>query len=193
MSTWLRVRHVPTLCLVALLCLLLAGAVGGRQLLLPVVVGNEGRAVWSTFLPLVWAMAVCDAFATTGQGVEARPGRRLRSADSLLFAGCCTIGVVVFLPGAGSVPPLATAGHVLTLTGLAGLVTLWRGAGAGALATTSLLIVTTLYGVQAPLGRLVRVLQPDGSTAAAWVVGTALCAGTVLTLLRHRRGSGPEA
>lgn len=185
--TWMRVRHVPVLCLVALACLLLAHAVGDHRLLMPVVVGNEGKSLWSTFLPLVWAMAICDAFATTGEGVEARPGLRTRVADSLLFVGSCVLGASIFLPGADPVQPIATAGHVLTLTSLACLVTLMRGAGAGALAASSLLIITTLYGVQAPAGRIVRVLQPDGSVTAAWSLGIVLAAVTLVTLLRHRR------
>lgn len=193
LTLWLRVRRLPSLLVVASVCLCLTAALGNRLLPLPVVVGNEGRALWSTFLPLAWAMAVADSFTDAGAGAELRPALRTRVFDVILFLGCCIVGVLVFLPAAGeAVSPTATVAHVAILTSLAASVTLMRGPGEAALVTSSLLVVTTLYGIQAPAADMVRILQPDGNVAASLSLAASLFVITVIALI-WPRSQQPEA
>ncbi len=186
MTSWLRTRRVWMLVAVAAVCAVAAAALTDEVAPMPVAVGTEGRALWSTFLPLLWVIAVADALASKAQYVEGRPGRRLILFDAGLFLSMCLVGTGVFASFAGTQSPVAVTAHVLVLTGLAGWVTLLGGPGAGVLASSSLLLLTTLYGTRAPLSRHVRVLQPDGDPHWALWVGIVLCLGALLTLVFGR-------
>lgn len=188
MNRWLKTRRAWLLIVGAALCTLGKAVLSDGYLPAPVAVGFEGKVLWSTFLPLVWVAVVIDVLASKAQSVEVRAGRRLAFFDASLFALGCLVVASVFARGAENTQsPWGAAGNVLVLTGLAGWVTLHRGAGAGALSASALMVLTTMYGIRAPLGQYVRILQPDGDAAWTFTVGIAVCVAALLTIVR---GSG---
>jgi len=185
MNPWLKTRRAWLLIVGAALCMLGKAVLGDGYLPAPIAVGLEGRVLWSTFLPLVWVAAVTDVLASKSQGVEVRAARRLVFLDASLFLVGCIVISSIFAWGAGNTQsPWGAAGNVLVLTGLAGWVTQHHGAGAGALSASALMVLTTTYGIRAPLGEYVRILQPDGNAAWTFAVGIALCGAAQITIVR---------
>lgn len=183
MTEWARTRRVWQLAGIASFCFVALMLLEGRRVAAPVAVGTDGQALWSTFLPLLWAMGMADVFASKAQTTELRPGRRLVKLDVALFLGAGVVAAAIFAQGVHpSESSLGGAGHALTMSGLTVWMTLRRGPGAGMLASSGLLLVTTLYGVHAPLGHYVRVLQPDGNPQWAFLVGMLLFLAALLTV-----------
>jgi hypothetical protein len=198
MMLWARQGRVATLGVV--LALLVAGLVGlgGRSFALPAIFGTGGYVLWSTFLPLLWAVAVADCFAAKTQAVEARPARHVALLDLSLNAGATALACVAFVAlGSGAEPPAAAVAHVLIMSGLAGATTLLAGPGPAVLAASALVVITTPYGRSGLGAGFVRILQPDGHLAWSLFVGGALSAlacvllATARTRVRLGRTDGP--
>lgn len=176
MTWWLRTRRVWLLCAAVVFCGAGSLALQGRFAAVPVIVGVDGMTMWSTFLPLVWAVAVADCFASKAQSAEVRPSLRAVLVDVALLLGAGAIAAVVF--AVATVPPepdVGAAGHVLIMTGLACSLTLLQGPGASVLAACVVLMISMFYGVDAPAAEYVRVLHPDGNATWALVVGVCAC------------------
>lgn len=171
------------------LCVLLISApaayvLNTKAIVLPIVFGVDGLVLGSTFLPLLWALAAADCFASKSQAAEIRPARRLLMADTTMMGVYGIAAAATFAIFSGPHEAVTgAAGHALLMTGLGCAVAMRAGAGAASLALCALLMSTILYGKDAPAGRYVRVLQPDGEPtwafgvgAAAFVVALAICA-----------------
>lgn len=184
---WARVRRAWLL--VAAIALLVMGLtkLNERSFSLPALFGSGGFVLWTTFLPLLWAVAVADSFAAKTQAAEARPGRRVAGLDLALFLVSTAAAAAAFVVLGGSAEtPTSAVAHVLIMSGLACSVTLLAGAGGGVLAASALVVVTTPYGRTGFAAGYVRVLQPDGHATWSLAVGIVLCA-TACCLLVTRR------
>lgn len=176
MMPWIRTRHWWVVLGTAAVCGLALSVLRARFVALPVLFGTDGMALWTTFLPLLWAVGVADCFSSKTQSAEIRPCRRAVALDACLLLAVAALGVAVFVAAAGRDQPTATtAGHVLAMTGLTTIVTIRGGAAAGVLASSALLMATTFYAADAPAGRYVRLLQPDGDPHWSLIAGLALC------------------
>lgn len=176
MRPWLRTRRVWSPLVAAVACAAALLALEDSFVSMPVALGTDGMAVWTMFLPLVWAVAVADTFASKTQAAEARPSQRALLLDVGLLIVLAVVGAALFGTLVGPhQSAVAAVGHVLLMTGVACAVTLRGGSGAGVLTAVALMIGTTFYGIDAPAGRYVRVFQPDGDPAWTWTVGTFSC------------------
>jgi hypothetical protein len=188
MGLWSRIRRVWLLVLVLALLSVVGVAMSQRTVALPAFFGSGTSSVsLRSFLPFPWSIAVADAFATRGQAVEARPARRMGWADAGLFVAsvlAAALSFWAFDPTGGR--ELAAVAPVLILSGLSCVGTLRAGPASGALAVTVLLLVTTLYAMNAPGARFVRVLQPDGCGPWSLVIGALLCALACWLLLTNQ-------
>ena len=199
MRPWLRTRHLWVFAGTAVACAVGLGVLQGGRIAVPIVLGRDGVALWSTFLPLAWAIAVADCFSSKLQSAEIRPSQRVLALDTALLLVMAATGVAVFSTLAGPhESATAAAGHVLAMTGIACSFTLVGGPGLGVLVSSGLLIATTFYAVDAPGGRYVRVFQPDGAPAVALLVGVLAClvAGALIlgdrAQVRLGATAGPE-
>ncbi|MQW76736.1 hypothetical protein GHK92_12690 [Nocardioides sp. dk4132] len=184
MTPWLRTRRVAAPLGAALLCGVVLFALQNRFFVMPVVVGTDGMMLWSTLIPLIWAIGVADCFGSKTQSAEARPARRTLILDAGLLLALAAVGVGVFTAATGpDESATGTAGHVLILTGIACMFAMRAGSAAGALASTSLLIVTSFYGRDAPAGPYIRILQPDGHPTWALFVGVLACLAALALIL----------
>ena len=183
MTAWLRTRRVWAPGVAVVVCAVGLLVLENSFVSMPVALGTDGMAVWTMFLPLVWAIAVADTFASKTQAVEARPARRTLQLDALLLLVLAVVGAGVFGTLVGPHQSAAgSSGHALLMTGVVCVVTLRGGAGSGVLAAVALLVATTFYGIDAPAGRYVRLLQPDGDPQWTLLMGVVSCvvAGAVL-------------
>ncbi|CUR58628.1 membrane hypothetical protein [metagenome] len=182
MRLWASQRRIWLL--VVTIGLVTAGALWlqSRAFAMPTIIGSGGMALWATFLPLIWAVAVADAFSSKTQGAEARPGPRVAGLDLLLFVLATTTAATAACLAAGGQSATATTAHILIMSGLACMVTLSVGAASAMLAGSALMAITTPYGHSAFAGSYVRVLQPDGDTTWSLIVGITLCLCACLML-----------
>ena len=188
MMLWVRARRIPqlTLLLVALALLLRLGR--GHFLVIPTVLGGGAAAMtWSTLLPLLWAAALCACFDAAGREVEQRPLRNLGALDTLLFCGAtAAFALVTILMDNGSAW-IQVLAHASALGGLATAVTVVWGSGAGVMAATTTVVVTSSYSPHLAAGPYVRFLQPEGDPVFALLAGLMLAAWAVGTLSGQRR------
>ncbi|WP_377325751.1 hypothetical protein ACFJIY_11575 [Pimelobacter simplex] len=196
MILWLRARRAGWLAAAALALVALDRTAGELSLSVPALFGTTSGVVFlDTFLPLIWAAAIADAFTGRGLGTEARPAllarlpaSRLGVHDAGLFltASAAAGGLVAGVAG-GGVHGLAA---VLVLAGLTCAGTLRAGPAAGIFASTLMALLTSVYPRNAPAARFVHLLQPDGEAAWALGCGIATClvaAGLLVTGRVHVR------
>lgn len=181
MSAWWRTRRAWWALVALGLCAPAAYVLQTRALVLPIAFGADGLVLGTTFLPLIWSLAVADCFASKSQAVEVRPARRLLVADVALLTGFALAAATTFAFFAGPhQAATGAAGHALLLTGVAVVIAMRAGTGPAALVMCALLMTTTLYGLDAPGGRYVRVLQPDGDPTWAFLVGGVSIAAAIV-------------
>lgn len=188
MRLWIRSRRVLPLA-VALLILVIAGSMAGRRgAVVPVVFGAGGGSLGlASFVPLLWAAGVADAFAGRGQAAEVRPARRLLILDAVLLVGASALAAATFACFATVTgPALYGVGPVLIASAVACATTLRRGVGGGIFAVCVLLLSTSVYAIDAPASGFVRVFQPDGDVWWSFVCGVVGCAVAVWLLLSNR-------
>lgn len=183
MSPWLRTRRATVPLAATIACALALAALQDRYFAMPVAVGTDGMVLWSTFIPLIWALGIADCFASKTQSVELRPARRTLVLDAGLFLALTGIGVGAVLGATRHDSSTGIAGHMLILAGVACVFAARAGAATGALACTALLIITCFYGRNAPAGPYIRILQPDGDPIWALAVGTLACLTALAVLL----------
>ncbi|MGD9957957.1 hypothetical protein [Nocardioides sp.] len=171
MSLWANQRRIWIL--VITVGLVAPGALWlqSRAFVMPAIIGSGASALWATFLPLVWAVAVADAFSSKTQGAEARPGPRVAILDLLLFLLATSTAATAACLATGGESVSATTAHILIMSGLA---------------ASALMVITTPYGHTAFAGTYVRILQPDGNTTWSLTVGIALCGGACFLLSTRR-------
>ena len=175
MTLWLKARHVPHLVATLLAVGLLQTLLTGRTIILPVLIGHVGVAMWSMFLPVIVGVAVADSMASKTQAVEARVTSRVVLLDVVLLAGIA-VGATTTLAALGGTHPqlVGTAGQVLITVGLAASATLWWGLGPGVLAPLALAVTCVAYGSDAPGGQYLRLLAPDSSAWWDLLIGSAV-------------------
>lgn len=177
MMLWIRARRVWWLVVALVLMVGLERLVGGLSLSVPALFGGGANFVFlRTYLPLIWAAAIADAFAGRGLSVEARPaslvrmpGSRLGLHDAGLFVVATSVAAVLFsgLASGGG----AGVGPVLVLSGVTCIGTLRAGPAVGVFVSTMLMLLTSFYPRTAPASRFVHILQPDGEAAWSLAVG----------------------
>jgi hypothetical protein len=124
----------------------------------------------TSLTPLLWGIAVADAFAPRRTSIEARPAVRLAQVDVaflVLIAVVAGWSFALFATPAG-----ATGfgfGSMSIASGLACGVTLRSGPGSGSFAVAALVLTTAVYGIDAPASRYVRLFEPDAPLW--WSVG----------------------
>lgn len=183
MTLWARARRIP-LVIVSLVVLGLLLRLGrGHVLVIPTVVGGGAASVlWSTFLPLLWAVVLCAAFESVGSPVEQRPGRHVVRLDcSLFLIGTLAFAATSALMDRTSAWVLVVA-HAMFLGGLATAATAIRGAGGGAMAVTVAVLLTSSYSPHISGAEYARFLQPDGNISFAVFLGVLLTVLAVLAL-----------
>lgn len=195
MTLWFRTRRVHWWSVTIVATVLIGLYCGDRSLSLPSIFGIGGsNAFIETFLPLPWVAASADGLAGRIQAIEARPallprGRisRLAAIDTgwLAVQTVVACGVFAFL----LTPPGGSAGYVapvLVLSGLTAVVTLLGGPGLAVFCASALVMFSSLWAMNAPAARYLRILEPDGSHwwAATW--GVLWCGLAALMLLTDR-------
>lgn len=188
MRLWARGRRVLPLAVCLFLLVLAGSAVGERSAVVPVVLGTGGGSIrLAGLVPLLWAAVVADAFAGRGQAAEIRSSRRLGVLDAAYLCGVSAVAALVLARFATvGAPALSGAGAVLIASGLACAVTLRRGPGDGVFAVCALLVGTSVYAMDAPGARYIRVFQPDGDLRWSIACGLLLTAMACWLLLSNR-------
>jgi hypothetical protein len=195
MVLWARSRRVLVQATVLAAALVVGTFLGERTGVMPTLFGSGAhRVLLTAFLPLAWAAAVADGFATRGQAIEARARpmanvstSRRAVLDAGLFIGAAVLAAfsfATFVVVTG--PPLSGVGPVLVLSGVACIATLLGGPADGVLAASVLVIVTTVYGITAPASSYVRILQADGDLTWSITCGVALCGAATVLLLTDK-------
>ena len=180
MRLWVGARR-PWVMIAALFVLLaLDHLIGEVELLIPAVFGSASVTYFSTYLPLIWSMAIADSFSARGLSVESRPMLYARSGfvrqgplDVGLFLGGTVVAAVVMsLFGAYEGP---RAAPVLILAGVACVLTLRFGASMGVFGATLVVVMTTTYPPVYTGSKFVRVLQPEAEPTWALACGIGVC------------------
>jgi hypothetical protein len=199
---WIRARRAWWLVAALVVMLGLDGLVGGLSMSVPALFGGGAGVVFlRTYLPLVWAAAIADAFAGRGLSIEARPmplgelpPSRLGLHDACLFVVASSVTAALF-SGLSSSGFLG-AGPVLVLSGVTCIWTLRAGPAVGVFVSTMLVLLTSTYPRTAPGSRFVHVLQPDGEPAWSLALGIVLslmAAGLLATTSVRTRLRASEA
>lgn len=188
MSHWIRTRRAGLLVL-AVLCVAGVGvAAGAHRVTVPTYFGVEGNDLLiATFLPVLWGAAVADIWGSCRQACEVRPTGRLRRGDTLLFVLGSLAGAVGFSVAVGQrLSAVDGVGPILIASGLACAVTLWLGPGAGVFTVSTLVLFTSVYAINAPQARYVRVFQSDGDQTWSLTCGLTAMAIAIWILLTDR-------
>jgi hypothetical protein len=175
MILWARARQIPLLILTLITLALVLRLGRGQAVMAPTVLGGGSAAMtWSTLVLLLWAAALCACFDSAGGAVEHRPLRRLSRLDASLYAGGMAAFAVATVLTDDSTAWAPVLAHTAALGGLATAVTVLRDAGAGAMAATATVLVTSSISPHLAVGPYVRFLQPEGDTGFAVFVGLVL-------------------
>ncbi|MGO4258291.1 hypothetical protein [Marmoricola sp. RAF53] len=187
MRFWLRARKFPVV-LATLVVLGLVVRLGrGHVITVPTVLGGGGAAMlWSTFVPLFWGSALCAAYGSVAEPVEQRPLRHVVRLDCGLFLLGTAAFAAVFVCADGRSAWIAVLAHALILGGLGTAVTILWGAGIGAMAVTSTVLITCTYSPRLAGARHARFLQPDGDVGFALLLGLALSVFALSAVWRRR-------
>ena len=184
MILWARARRIPVLILTLVALALLLRIGRGQALMAPTVLGGGAAAMtWSTLVPLLWAAGLCACFDSAGAPAEQRPLRRLGRLDALLYSGGIVAFALTTLLMDDSTAWTQALAHSAALGGLATAVTVSWDAGAGAMAATAAVLITSSFSPHLAAAPYVRILQPEGDTAFAVVVALVLSAVAVSALL----------
>lgn len=181
MTLWLRARRAWWLIVALLAMLTLDALVGGISLSVPALFGGGASFVFlRTYLPLLWAAAIADAFAGRGLSVEARPMllaripvSRLGLHDASAFVVASALTAALF--SGFVVGEFSGAGPVLVLSGVTCIATLRAGPAVGVFASTMLMMLTSTYPRTAPGARFIHILQPDGQPTWSTMCGVLAC------------------
>lgn len=187
MILWARARRVPVLLLglVGLGLLLRWGR--GHVVVAPTVIGGGGAAIgWATFVPLLWAAALCTAFESVGSPAEQRPRRHLLALDVALLGGATLAFALTMTIAEDPHAWRMILAHALVLGGLATAVTVLRDGAAGALTATTVVLVTSSYSPHLRGASYARFLQPEGDLVFSGILGILLGTVAVGSLLRAR-------
>lgn len=183
---WLRVRRVALLLVALVATAAVSRLLASSTVAFPVLVGTgTGGALLATFVPLLWAAALSDAFASRTWSLEARPRVAVVAMDLVLYLLAVMASALVY---AGTVvvggPAVTGMGPVLILSAVVTVVTLRRGRRSASAGAAGLVLMTTVYALDAPGARYVRVLQVDGDpwwSLGCGLVGTALTCAVLAT------------
>lgn len=203
MTLWVRARRAWWLIVALLAMLTLDAMVGGISLSVPALFGGGASFVFlRTYLPLLWAAAIADAFAGRGLSVEARPMlwaripvSRLGLLDAASFVVASALTAALFSGFASG--EFSGTGPVLVLSGVTCIATLRAGPAIGVFASTMLMMLTSTYPRTAPGARFIHILQPDGQptwsmmcgVVACLIAGGMLATDSAVTRLRAESGS----
>lgn len=194
---WFSTRRAVPLTIWLAVLVVIGVLLGPRSMDLPALVGSRGSNVLlSAFVPMLWAAAIADTFAARTYGVEARPARRVGLLDAGLFLSATGAAAALY-DGVVVGPAADGVGPVLITSGVAVVVVLRRTAAAAAFVVSAAVLVTSVYGPDAPGAAFVRLLQGDGDARASYVVGLFACGVACWLLVSNRvntrvRGSDPD-
>lgn len=187
MPLWFKVRRVVRLLTAIVAMAVISAVLGQGPLTLPTAFGAGGFSTPATFIPLVWAIALADSYASRLGSVEVRPRPILALLDTGLFCSMSLMAALSFaVIAAGSTGPLRAGLHIFIVSGIAVAGTLLAGPSAATLAASTLMVATTVYGRSAPAADLVRVLQPDGNLGASMLAAMVSFGGALALLLVSR-------
>lgn len=174
MILWARTRRALPLALVLCAALAIGASAGSRSVVLPVLFGSVGsRSALTSFTPLLWGIAVADAFSSRRTSMEVRPAGRLARVDaSFLALIAATSGLSFSLFATPTGANGFGFGSMLIVSGLACGVTLRFGPSASAFSVATLVFTTAVYGMDAPASRYVRVFEPEAPRW--WSIGLGL-------------------
>jgi len=176
MTHWLTTRRAVPLVIWLALLTGIGVLLGSRSTALPTVFGGRGSSVLlSGFLPMFWAAVLADTFGSRTQGVEGRPARRLGLLDVGLFLGVTGAAAVLYAGVVVAGPWVDGVGPLLITSGTAVVVSVRRTAASAVFVVCAVVLGTSVYGVDAPGARFVRLLQGDGDPRSSFAVGILVC------------------